>query len=156
MANVATIGEIMDAMAEQLEDLIQPATDVTLHFESRAFAVADLPAIDMLVANPTGLEEGLAGFHDRYGGIPITIRVRVQTADVESGEDILLGLMDDEDDLSIIAALDSDRTLGGVIDDMSWGSGFPWSGYQDFPDANGDGFFLGSTLTVVVIKSNAS
>lgn len=146
----------MDAMAAQLTDLL-PVSDYDLHIEGRAFSVAETPAIDMLIANPTGLEEGLAGFgsHAIYGAFPITLRVRVSTGDLYTGEDILLGLIDDEGPLSIVAALDSDRTLGGVCDDLTWGYGFPWSGYTDFPDINGDGMFLGSTMPVIVVKTQS-
>ena len=152
---MATIAQVMDAMAAQLENQLQPSAPVTLHIEPRAFSVAETPAIDMLIASPTGLEAGLAAFNDLYGGIPITIRVRVSTADLYSGEDLLLALMDDEGDLSIIEALDSDRTLGGWAQNISWNDGFPWSGYTDFTDVNGDGFFLGSTLPIVVIKGQS-
>jgi hypothetical protein len=152
---MATIAQVMDAMADQLENQLQPSSPVVLHIEPRAFSVAETPAIDMLIANPTGLEAGLSGFADLYGGIPITIRVRVSTADLYTGEDLLLALMDDEGDLSIISALDFDRTLGGWAQNLSWNDGFPWSGYTDFPDINGDGFFLGSTLPIVVLKASS-
>jgi hypothetical protein len=152
---MATIAQVMDAMAEQLEDELQPVSPVTLHFEPRAFSIAETPAIDMLIANPTGLEAGLAAYGDLYGGIPITIRVRVSTADLYTGEDVLLALMDDEDDMSIVKALDSDHTLGGWAQDLKWQDGFPWSGYTDFTDVNGEGFFLGSLLQVVVIKAQS-
>lgn len=146
---------IMDAMAGQLEDLLVPPDGIKLHVEPRAFAIAETPAIDMLIANQTGLEAGLAGFHQRYGGVPITIRVRVSTADVYTGEDLLLDLMDAEGGLSIIAALDSDRTLGGVIDSLTWGDGFPWSGYTDFPMSDGNGVLLGSLLPIVVLSGGS-
>lgn len=146
----------MDALASQLDDLLQPnAVGLGLHIEPRAFAIAEMPAIDMLIANPSGLEEGLAGFgsHAFYGAFPITLRVRVSTADAYSGEDLLLQLIDDEGPLSIVAAIDSDRTLGGVCDDLTWGQGFPWSGYTDFVDVNGDGYALGSTMPIVIVKT---
>jgi hypothetical protein len=152
---MATIAQVMDAMAAQLENELQPVSPVTLHIEPRAFSIAETPAIDMLIASPTGLEAGLAAYGDRVGGIPITIRVRVSTADLYTGEDMLLALMDDEDDLSIIKALDSDHSLGGWAQDLKWQDGFPWSGYTDFTDVNSDGFFLGSLLQVVVIKAQS-
>ena len=150
---MATIAQVMDAMAAQLENELQPSAPVVLHIEPRAFSVAETPAIDMLIASPTGLEAGLAGYNELYGGIPITIRVRVSTADLYSGEDLLLALIDDEGDLSIVKALDSDHSLGGWAQDLKWNDGFPWSGYTDFTDVNGDGFFLGSLLQVVVLKA---
>ena len=152
---MATIAQVMDALAAQLENELQPSAPVVLHIEPRAFAVAETPAIDMLIASPTGLEAGLQGFDDLTNVIPITIRIRVSTADLYEGEDLLLALMDDEDDLSIIKALDSDRTLSGWAQDLIWPDGFPWSGYTDFTDINGEGFFLGSTLPVMVTKGRS-
>jgi hypothetical protein len=151
-----TTAEVMDAMADQLRDLINiPSNTLPIEFASRAFVLVP-PCVDMYIGNPTGLEAGLAGNYDIYGGVPITIRIRVPTADIEAGEDIILGLMDDLDPLSIVAALDSDRTLGGVIDTLYWADGFPWTGLTDFQDPSGNGFFVGSTMTVVIVKANAS
>ncbi len=156
MGPTKTTAEVMDAMAQQLRDLINiPAQTLPIEFASRAFVLVP-PCVDMFIGNPTGLEAGLAGMYDIYGGVPITIRIRVPTADIEAGEDIILGLMDDLDPLSIVAALDSDRTLGGVIDTMFWSEGFPWIGLTDFEDPSGNGFFVGSTMTVVIVKANAS
>ncbi len=156
MGPTKTTAEVMDAMADQLRDLINiPANTLDIEFASRAFVLVP-PCVDMYIGNGTGLEAGLAGNYDIYGGIPITIRVRVPTADIEAGEDIILGLMDDLDPLSIVAALDSDRTLGGVIDTLFWSDGYPWTGLQPFEDPSGSGFFVGSTMTVVIVKANAS
>ncbi len=153
---MTTTAGIMDAIAEQLDDQINvPANTIPFSIASRAFALVP-PCVDMYIANPTGLEAGLAGYYDIYGGIPITIRIRVPTADIEAGEDLILGLMDDEDPLSIVVALNSDRTLGGTIDTLFWTEGFPWTGLTDFQDPSGDGFYVGSTMTIVVVKSNPS
>ncbi len=155
MGPTKTTAEVMDAMADQLRDLINiPSNALPIEFASRAFVLVP-PCVDMFTGSATGLEAGLAGNYDIYGGVPIIIRVRVPTADIEAGEDIILGLMDDLDPLSIVAALDSDRTLGGVIDTCYW-SDYPWIGLTDFQDPSGNGFFVGSTMTVVVVKSNAS
>ena len=142
---------MMDALAATLKDGLTPPMGVDLHVEPRAFAIAETPAIDMLITSPTGLEAGLAGFHQNYGGVPITVRARVSTADVYAGEDLLLQMMDADGDMSIVATLDADRTLGGVVSDVQWGDGFPWAGYIDFPMSDGNGILLGSTLTLVVM-----
>ncbi len=156
MGPTKTTAEVMDAMAEQLRDLINiPSNSLPIEFASRAFVLVP-PCVDMYIGNATGLEAGLAGNYDIYGGVPITIRIRVPTADIEAGEDIILGLMDDLDPLSIVAALDSDRTLGGVINTCYWTDGYPWIGLTDFQDPSGNGFFVGSTMTVVILKANAS
>ncbi len=155
MGPTKTTAEVMDAMAQQLSDLINiPSNTIGLEFASRAFVLVP-PCVDMYTGSATGLEGGLAGNYDIYGGVPVMIRIRVPTADIEAGEDIILGLMDDLDPLSIVAALDSDRTLGGVINTMYWND-YPWTGLQSFEDPSGNGFFVGSTMTTVILKANAS
>lgn len=148
--------EVRQAIADQLTTQLAAATDVTIHVEPLAFSVADVPAIDMYPVAANGLEAGLASFHDLYGGFPLNIRVRVSPADVEAGEQLLDALMDDVGDLSILAALDSDHTLGGVAQDINWADGYPWAGYIDFPapDDKG-GTFLGSLLPLIVIKAHS-
>lgn len=151
------MAEIMDALAEQLEDNLTPPTGVELHIEPRAFSIAEQPSIDMLIPSATGLEEGLAGFGSdtRYGAFPLVIRAKVSTADVYAGEDMLLDMIDDDGPMSIVAALDADRTLGGVCDSLTWGHGFPWSGYTDFPTPDGNGILLGSTMSLVIVKTQS-
>ncbi len=151
------MGDILDAIASQLEENLTPPDGVVLHIEGRAFAIAETPAIDMLIPPSTGLEDGLAGFGTatRYGAFPVLIRVRVGTADVIAGEDLLLSMMDEDGPMSIVAALDADRTLGGVIDTLTWGYGFPWGGYQDFPMSDGNGILLGSSMPVVVATNQS-
>lgn len=144
---------VLDAFAAQLEENLTPPEGVDLHISGRAFAIAETPAIDIYMPPATGLEEGLAGFGSatRYGAFPILVRVRMGTADIITGEDLLLDMMDEEGPMSIIAALDADRTLGGVVDSLSWGNGWPWSGYEDFPMSDGNGILVGSTMPVVVV-----
>jgi hypothetical protein len=48
-----------------------------------------------------------------------------------------------------------DHTLGGVIDDLSWGNGWPWTGFEPFADPNGGGDFLGSRLPIIVVKARS-
>ena len=145
--------EILDALADQLTSNLTPPTGVELHIEGRAFAIAETPAIDMYIPPATGLEDGLAGFGTgtHYGAFPVLLRVRVGTADIIAGEDLLLDMMDEDGPMSIVAALDADRSLGGVIDSLTWGNGWPWSGYQDFPMSDGNGILLGSTMPIVVV-----
>lgn len=145
--------DVLDALASQLESNLTPPTGVDLHIAGRSFAIAETPAIDVVLPPATGLEDGLAGFgtHTRYGAFPILIRIRMGTADIIAGEELMLDLMDEEGPLSIIAALDADRTLGGAVDSLTWGNGYPWSGWQDFPLSDGSGFLVGATMPVVLV-----
>ena len=145
--------DVLDALKAQLEANLTPPEGVDLHIEGRAFAIAETPAIDIYMPPATGYEEGLTGFagHIRYGAFPVLIRARVGTADIYAGEDLLLDMMDEEGDMSILAALDADRTLGGAVDSLTWGTGYPWSGYEDFPMSDGNGILLGSTMPIVIV-----
>jgi len=150
----ATIAQVMDALANQIALTLAAVTDVTIHVEPRTFSIAELPSIDMALTAGTGLEGRTTPMGQVYGAIPITIRVRVSPADIYAGEDLLLALMDDVDPLSITAALWANPTLGGVVDDVGWGDGWPWTGYEPFADPNGQGDFLGSRLPIIVMKKH--
>ncbi len=147
---VTILGEISD----QLEDAIQDQTDFTVHFEPFWFPIAETPAVDMYIGNPTGYEEGKTGFggHTMFGAFPVTIRARVGMADGQAGQELLFGMMDDEGPLSIMSALIADETFGGVAQSFTWGDTFPWLGVQAYADINGDGFLAGSEMTIVVTR----
>lgn len=141
----------MTALADQIRTYLASVTDITVHVEGRAFKTAEVPAVDMYVTGPNGLEDGLVGFNrNPIGFIPLNIRVRVSPADSEAGEDLFLAFTDDEDDLAIVAALADDPTINGLASTIKWGD---WAGYTDFPDVNGDGLFLGSLLPICVVKA---
>ena len=145
--------EIFQALADQLEDNITMPEGVELHVEPVPFPIAESPNINMLVSDPTGFEEGLAGFADVYGGVPIAITFRVPSSDLMAAIEMALAFMDADGDMSILAAIDADRTLGGAVDTIGWGDGFPWTGFTDFPVIDGDGILLGSRLNLVVIPN---
>lgn len=147
--------QVRQAIADQLSTTFSTVTDITIHVEPLAFSVAEVPAVDMYPIAATGLETGLAAYSDMYGALPLNIRVRVTPADIEAGEQLLDALMDDVGDLSILAALDSDHTLGGVAQDINWADGYPWGGYIDFPAPEDKGVFLGSLLPIIVIKAHS-
>jgi hypothetical protein len=149
---MATIATILDAVADQIRSQLATVTDVKLSVEGRAFAAATVPAIDMYPTAPNVIQD-VEGFGELEGGIPINIRVRVSTADREAGEDLLLALIDDEDPLSIVAALNHDTTFSGVTSDIVWAQ---WGGYTDFPagDESG-GVYLGSLLPCLLIKARS-
>ncbi len=143
--------ELFQALADQIKDNITMWDGYDLHVEPIPFPIAESPNINMLIADATGGEEGLAGFEDTYGGVPIAITFRVPSADLTTAIEMALAFMDADGDLSILAAIDADRTLGGVVETIGWGDGFPWTGFVDFLDINGDGIVLGSRLNIIVV-----
>jgi len=143
--------EIFQALAEQIADNITMPEGQELHVEPVPFPIAESPNINMLITDPTGFEDGLAGFADLYGGVPVAITFRVPSVDLMTAIEMALAFMDADGDMSILAAIDADRTLGGVVDSIGWGDGFPWTGFQDFPSVNDDGILLGSRLNILVV-----
>ena len=144
----ATLSELLTAIRDQLEDQLDFDG---LHVEAGLFRSAEMPAINIYPSS-RALTQDLAAFGDLYGGWPIAIRVAVSPADITSGEELLWSFMDDTGDLSIIAALDYDHTLGGIADDLAWGD---WAGYQDFSPPDEGGRFVGSTLPILVAKARS-
>lgn len=151
--NPATLAELLDAIADQLRTvLITAAPELGFHIEAGLFRSAEMPAINIYPTS-RALTQDFAAFGDLYGGWPVAIRAAVSPADIEAGEDLLWALMDDSTDpLSIILALDSDHTLGGVADDVAWGD---WAGYQDFGPPDVAGTYVGSTLPLLVVKARS-
>ncbi len=148
---MSTLVDILHALADQIADNITMPAGQELHVEPIPFPIAEAPNINMFVSGPTGLEEGLGGFGQTVGGIPVSITFRVPSTDIYVATDMALNFMDDDGDLSILAAIDADKTLGGVVDNIRWAVGFPWIGPQDFPTVNDDGIQLGNRLEIVIM-----
>jgi hypothetical protein len=150
---MATIAAILDALALQISDQLADVTDIAIDVQPRAFQAQTVPCVDMFVTGINALDQNIASYQDVYGGWPVALRIRVNPGDLYAGEDLLLALMDDEDDLSVILALDYDRTIGGLADTMNWGV---WTGYQEFPNTLGGGEgLIGSTLPIVIVKAKS-
>jgi hypothetical protein len=148
---VVTLENLLDAVAAQLRTALAAATDLTVHVEAGLFRSAEMPAINVYPAKAAVRGE-FAGFGDLYDPWSMNIRVAVSPADIEAGESLLWAFMDDIGDLSIVAALDGDHTLGGIADDVAWGD---WAGYQDFSPPDEAGRYVGSTLPVIVAKAHS-
>jgi len=148
---VATIAQTLTQMADQIRDIVDDVTDVDVQVEDRMILNPTPPCIDMWPADPS-LDPTLAGFGEIDGGELFTIRARVSTADQDAGQDLLLALMDDEDPLSIGAALFSDPTLNGWAQTLDVQAR---TGYVLVPDASGEGALLGCLWTVVVVKGDS-
>lgn len=147
---MATLGAILDEMADQIRAQLVSVTDVDIQVEPRMVINASPPTIDMWPSDPS-TDPDTAAHADLIGAEIITVRARVSTADSVAGQDLLLALMDDEDDLSILIALNDDPTLNGLgrLDVRNR------SGYRLFPDPGGDGALLGCEWEVLVLKSHS-
>jgi hypothetical protein len=145
---VATLAQILDAMAEQIRDVTETITDVDVQVEPRWIVNPSPPTIDMFPADPS-IDQTLRGFGDELGGELITVRARVGMSDSIEIQNLLLAFMDDEDPLSIALALGDDKTLGG------------YAGSLDVRDRSGyvrvleGGDYLGCLWQVLVWKARS-
>lgn len=147
---MATLAEIMDALADQIRGVIDDVTDIDVQVEPRMVLAPSPPTIDIYPADPSN-DPDLRAFADDVGGDLLFVRARVGTADHDSGQDLLLAFMDNEDPLSLSQAITEDKTLGGLAA-LSLRSR---SGFITFLDAAADAALLGAVWTVVVWKTGS-
>lgn len=102
------------------------------------------PSIDVYPAETFQERLGMGKGNNSYF---FTVRARVDTADNEAGQRLLLAMMDSQAAESVEAAIEADRTLGGTVGYAGVDSG-P-SGYGAFDVPNGQ--MLGCTWTVKVL-----
>lgn len=148
---MATLADIMEEVAAQLRGEFAAVTDVDIQIEGRTVLSPTQPCIDIYPADPSE-DPQFAAFGELTGGEDLTVRARVSTADIDAGQELLLALMDDEDPLSVWAALASDPTFGGLAATSRVQSR---SGYRDFPDLSGEGSWLGCLWSLVVVKARS-
>src|SRR5215204_5699967 len=141
----------MTALADQIRGVLDDVTDVAVQVEDRMILNPTPPCVDVYPGDPSS-EPDMAGFGDLHGGELITVRARVSTADTDAGQDLLLALMDDEDPLSILLAVNDDLTLGGYAQTTQVRAR---SGYTLFPDSGGEGALLGCLWDVVTLKAQS-
>jgi hypothetical protein len=150
---LTTDWQVRQAIADQLTKAFTASeTDITVHVEPGTFSIAEMPAVDTLHMASTGLFRPDAAFGELRGPLPLNIRVRVSPADIYAGEELLSSFMDDVGDLSILVALDSDHSLGGVASDIAWGD---WTQVMPFPSPTGDGELIGARLPLEVVKASS-
>ena len=145
---MATLAQLMDALATQIRDVIDDTTDVAVQVEPRWVVNPTPPCIDIYPADPS-TDQDLRAFGDLVGETTLTVRARVDMSDSTAGQDLLLAFMDDDDPLSIAAAIDEDDTLGGLATSVDVRSR---SGYVRVLEG---GDYLGCLWTVVVVKARS-
>jgi hypothetical protein len=139
---------MLDAMADQLRGVIDDVTDVAVQVEPRWVVNPTPPTIDMFPADPSTDPE-LRAFGEMLGGDLVTVRARVDMSDNTASQDLLLAFMDDEDPLSIAAALQEDKTLGGYASSLDVRDR---SGYVRVLEG---GDYLGCLWQVVVMRARS-
>lgn len=103
--------DILEAIRNALDATITAAgLPYPVQVETGMLLNPSPPTVDVYVTDPAR-EFRSAGFGDVAGGYQITVRARVQTADNDAGQSLLISFMDDTDDLCLPLALLSEPTL---------------------------------------------
>jgi hypothetical protein len=142
---------------DELADVLRDTLSTVLLNDDMAAQVEP-----MLVVNPTTLTVDIypgdpmsdllgGGFGNPTGRFVLTVRARTNTPASAEAQSLLLALMDDEDPLSIAAAL-WDETLNGMVSALHVEGP---SGYTQYVDPGGQGSLLGCEWRVSVHKARS-
>jgi hypothetical protein len=137
----------MDALQKQIENVLcgtaNPVIEL-LQVHGRLVVNPTPPAVDIYPADPFQ-QAFTMGTREFF----FNVRARVSTAENEGGQDLLLSMMDPEAATSMSAAILSDRTLGGKVDNLKVDgpSGF---GVFPVPASSSGAALLGCTWQVEI------
>lgn len=142
--------DVMEAMADQIREVVDAITDVNVQVEPKMVLLPTPPCIDIYPGDASRFQDSRAYADD--GGYQFTVRARVTTADTSAGQDLLLAFMDDTDDLCIGLALVDDPTLNGYASSVDIRD---HTGYRLFEHPSGDGAYLGFQFTAIVLPAES-
>jgi hypothetical protein len=106
------------------------------------------PTIDIYPADTFRADVG-RGFGDLGGALIFVVRARVNSADNEAAQDLLLDLMDDESDVCVAAALADDQTLNGLASTIEVDGP---TGFRVYDDLGHTQAFIGCEWTVTIVN----
>ena len=115
------------AIASQLEQALTPQVDV-IQVTATANRNPTPPALDVYPDDPFQ-EPDTYGIRNQRA--MFVIRARVTDLDNDSGQSLLLELMDPASALSVAAALAADGSFGGACQDSTVEGPFRWGEYTD-------------------------
>lgn len=140
----------MDELAATLEAVVGPAVAETeFQVVGRLNPNPTPPSIDIYPGDPFR-DTTTAGFQETGGELLFTVRARVTTIDNTAGQNLLLRLMDDADDISIAGTLMDDQTLNGLASSVYVEGN---TGYTRYLDGGADsGGLLGCEWRVRVLR----
>lgn len=105
------------------------------------------PSVDIYPSDQARGTDSM-GFGDIAGEVFLTVRARVGTADTDAGQAFLLRLCDEEDALSVAAALMDDQSLNGLASSVSVDAQTGFAPYADNP-----GMLLGCEWRVRILRT---
>jgi hypothetical protein len=111
--------EIVQALADQITDHVasQDLGGEALQVWPAWVVSPTPPCIDIYAATP--FSDQLAYGPTRQRDVRFTVRARVKPVDFDASQEQLLQLMDSRAPTSVLAAIYADRTLGGLVSDVT-------------------------------------
>jgi hypothetical protein len=144
---LSTLSEIVTEIASTIETALGSA-DFEVAVNAGMLFNPSTTAIDVYPDDPFRDEETAA--MGAAGGYRFVVRARTGLNDLDSGQTILLSLMDDENDYSILRVLDDDLSLAGMAQDVFIDGP---SGFRPFRDPGGEGTMAGVVWNLLVIPA---
>ena len=142
------IAEIVAQIADQLETVFD-ASDYEIAVWPYMLFNPSTTAVDIYPDDPFR-DAPTGGMGDVNGGYRFVVRARTGLTDLDSGQLILLDLMDDNSDVCVATAVADDTTLGGLAADVFVGDP---SGFQAFVAT--EGTMVGVTWPVLVLAAES-
>lgn len=115
--SVATLEQIVQALADAITDGVAARDLGGEALQVWPFLVLNPtpPCVDIYPADPFSEQQAYGPARERDAWF--TVRARVAPADVDASQQLLLQLMDWRSDTSVAAAILTDPTLGGLVED---------------------------------------
>lgn len=142
------IADIVAEMAQNLLTMVEASDYEIAIYEGMLFNPSTT-AIDIYPADPFR-DPQTAGHGDVGGSYEFLVRARTGLNDLDSGQQILLDLMDDDSDVCVAHAIGDDPTLNGYAQDVFVGD---VSGFQAHQTP--DGTMVGVTWPVTVLAAHS-
>lgn len=141
----------MDELADSIRSVMGGVTDVDVQVEPRYVLNPTPPTVDIYPGDPERDDLSRA-FDDPSGGYLFTVRARVNTADPDAGQNLLLAFMDDADDLCLPLAILDDPTLNGYASSIDVRD---FTGFRLYEHPSGEGGYLGFQFTTIVLPAES-
>jgi hypothetical protein len=139
---VSTLPEILDGLATALVPIATEIPDLQVY--AGWLPQPSPPSLEIFPADPFQDGEGFSKEKKLF----FTVRARASMLDTDSGQRILLQLLEPDGPTSVESALCWDG-LGGLVDSVAVAEGFP-SGYREYTDGD-TGRLLGCEWRVEVL-----
>lgn len=142
----ASLVDLLDEMADKLRTAVS-LVGFPVQVEPRYIIGASPPSLDIFPSDQFRGDTS-SGFGAIAGELLFTVRARV-SGDRDAEQDLLLALMDEEDELSVAAALMDDQTLNGLASSVDVDGP---SGYRQYIEAGDQAALLGCEWKVTVLR----